>query len=139
MDGARTDAESGELSVCPVRAVSGAVVSLSDGLASSLADSETRGLLVGVDGPARPSQRLDRLDGGVGVGVGAGAAEGGFGRYVRSRTRRARRFVWAVRPATFAVMVRKAPDGGVLTFCQRLVFSRKQVTENCTGADFEAS
>ena len=34
----------------------------------------------------------------------------------------------------FAVTLRKAPDGGVLTLCQRLVFSKKQITENCTGA-----
>lgn len=35
-----------------------------------------------------------------------------------------------VRPATFTVTLRKVSRGGVLTLCQRLVFSRKQATEN---------
>ncbi|EJT68122.1 hypothetical protein GGTG_14298, partial [Gaeumannomyces tritici R3-111a-1] len=102
--GAGTEAESGEFSVrgrsCPVWAISGEVVSLSDGFAGSLAGSETRGLLEGVDGPARPSQRLDRLGDGVGIGVDAAAAEGGLGRYVRSRTRQLLRMRRPRPPAT---------------------------------------
>ena len=45
----------------------------------------------------------------------------------------------AVRPANFAVTLRKAPGGGVFTFSQRLVFSKKQTTENVIEAAFEAS
>jgi len=47
--------------------------------------------------------------------------------------------VVAVRPATFVVTLRKVPGGGVLTLSQRLVVSKKQSTENCAGAVFEAS
>jgi hypothetical protein len=47
--------------------------------------------------------------------------------------------VSVVRPANFAVTLRKAPDGGVLTFSQRLVVSKKQTTENWIGAAFAAS
>ena len=53
---------------------------ISGGVVSSLVDSETRSLLDGVDGPVRPSQRLDRFEDGVAVGVGAAAAEAGLGR-----------------------------------------------------------
>jgi hypothetical protein len=118
----------------PPRFASGGVVSI-----PSLAGSKTRGFFEGVDGAARPSQRFDRFEGGVAVGVGAATAGAGLGRYARSRTRRARWFVSAVRPATFAETLRKAPDDGVLTFFQRLVFSKKQTTENWTGAAFEVS
>jgi len=91
--------------------------------AGSVVGSEVRGRLEGVEA-ARPSQRYDRFEVGVAVGVGAGAAGPDLGKYARSRTRRARRFVFVVRPATFAVMWRKAPGVGGLTFCQRLVFSK---------------
>ena len=126
----------GELVLCsvlrslPPRFGSGGVLSISDGSAASLAGSKTRSLFEGVDGAARPSQRLDCFEGGVAVEVGVAAAEAGLGRYARSRTRRARWFVPAVRPATFAVTLRKVPDGGVLTSVQMLVFSKKQTTEN---------
>ena len=53
---------------------------ISGGVVSSLADSETRSLLDGVDGPVWRSQRLDRFEDGVAVGVGAAAAEAGLGR-----------------------------------------------------------
>jgi hypothetical protein len=109
---------------------SGGVVSISEASAASLASSKTRGLFEGVDGAARPSQRLDIFEGGVAVGVGGATVEAGRGRYARSRTRRAKWFVSTVRPASFAEMLRKAPDGGVLVFFQRLVFSKKQTTEN---------
>lgn len=66
---------------------SGGVVSISDGSPASLAGSKTRGLFEGVDGAARPSQRLDRFEGGVVVGVGVVTVEVGLGRYARSRTR----------------------------------------------------
>jgi hypothetical protein len=114
----------------PPRFGFGGVVTISEASAASLAGSKTRGLFEGVDGAARPSQRLERFEGGVAVGVGAATAEAGRGRYARSRTRRARWFVSAVRPASFAETLRKAPGGGVLTFFQRLVFSKKQTTEN---------
>ena len=48
----------------PVWAVSGGAVSLSDGFAGSLVDSETRG----------------RFEGGVAIGAGAAVAEAGLGR-----------------------------------------------------------
>jgi hypothetical protein len=63
-----------------VRVRSGGVVYLSDGFAVSLTGSDSRGFFDGVEGVARPSQRLDRLEGGVVVGVGARVAEAGFGR-----------------------------------------------------------
>lgn len=110
-------------------ACSRVVVPSEDEFTASLAGSENRGLF-GVDGVARPSHRPDRFEGGVVVGVDVAAAEAGLGRYVRSRTRRARRFVSVVRAATLAVTLRKASGGGVLTFCQRLVFSKNQTTEN---------
>ena len=44
-----------------------------------------------------------------------------------------------VRPAILAVMLRRAPVEGILTFCQRFVFSKKQATVNATGADVELS
>jgi hypothetical protein len=100
----------------PPRFGSGGAVSISDGSATSLAGSKTRGLFEGVGGAARPSQRPDRFEGGVAAGVGAAMAEADLGRNARSRTRRARWFVSAVRPATFAVTLRKVPNSGVLTF-----------------------
>lgn len=44
-----------------------------------------------------------------------------------------------VRPAILAVMLKRGPAVGVLTLCQRFVLSKKQATENATGADFEES
>jgi hypothetical protein len=126
----------GESVVCsvwrprPIRFGFGGVVSISDRSAASLADSKARGLFDGVDGAARRSQRLDRFEGGVAVGVGIPTAEAGLGRNARSRIRRASWFVSAVRPATLAEMLRKEPGDGVLTLFQRLVFSKKQTTEN---------
>lgn len=107
---------------------SGGVSFLLEGVVVPSTGLEVRGFFDGVDAGARPSQR-DRFEVGVAAGVGVAIAELGLGRYVRSRTRRARRFVSVVRPASFAVTLRKAPDGGVLTFCHRLVFSKKQTTE----------
>ena len=65
---------------CSVRRGSCVAWATSGGVVCSLADSETRGLLDGVDGPVRPSQRLDRFEDGVAVGFGAAAAEAGLGR-----------------------------------------------------------
>lgn len=93
----------------------GGVSFLLEGVVVPSTGFEVRDFFDGVDEGARPSQR-DRFEVGVAAGVGAVVAELGLGRYVRSRTRRARRFVSAVRPASFAVTLRKAPDGGFLTF-----------------------
>ncbi len=43
--------------------------------------------------------------------------------------------VSVVRPAILAVMLKRAPAEGVLTFCPRFVFSKKQATEHVTGVD----
>jgi hypothetical protein len=46
--------------------------------------SKTRSLFEGVDGVARPSQRVDRFEGGVAVGVSGATAEAGLeGVYLR--------------------------------------------------------
>ena len=63
-----------------IRAGSGGVVYLSDEYASLSAGSETRDLFEGVNGAPRPSQRPDRLEGGVVVGFDAGRAEACLGR-----------------------------------------------------------
>src|SRR4051812_18708024 len=70
--------------------------------------------------PPGPLSDFDRFEGGVVIGVGVATAEAGLGGW----------FVSVVQPATFAEMLRKAPNGGVLTFFQRLIFSKKQATEN---------
>jgi len=46
----------------------------------SSAGSERRGLLEGVDGVARPSQRVDRFDGRVELGVSGTTADAGLGK-----------------------------------------------------------
>lgn len=66
--------------LCLVWPGSGGVVYLSGGFVGSLAGFESRGFFDGVDGVARPSQRPDRLEGGVVVGFGTGPAEASFGR-----------------------------------------------------------
>ena len=92
------------------------VISISDGSTILLAGSKIRGLFKEVDGAGRPSQRLDRFEGGVAVGVCAATIEAGLGRYTRSRIRRAKWLVSAMRPATFAETLRKASDGDILIF-----------------------
>jgi hypothetical protein len=57
----------------------------------------------GVDESTRPSQRLDRFDVDVKAEPGIAAVKLDLGRYARSRTRRARLLVSAIRPTILAV------------------------------------
>lgn len=61
-----------------VWAMSDAVLSFSGGFVGLLAKPESRGLLEGVDGPGRPSQRSDRFEDGDAVGVDTAVTEAGF-------------------------------------------------------------
>ena len=98
--------------------------------------SNFRILFDGVSDSARPSQRLVRIEVDVEAesGVGGVVVEADFGKYERSRTRTARQLDSVVQPTIFAVTQTKELGDGILTFCHRLPFSKKQKTENCTGA-----
>jgi hypothetical protein len=69
----------------------------------SVVGSDTRGRFEGLE-VTRPSHRYDRFEVGVAAGVGPVLAGPDLGKYARSRTRRARRIVFVVWPATFAVI-----------------------------------
>ena len=101
--------------------------------------SNLRIFLEGVDDSTRPSQRLDHFSVGVDVAFGVVALELDLGRYERSRTRIARLLVFLVRPTTFPVTITKELEDGILTFSQHLLFSKKQVMENCNRAALEVS
>jgi len=67
------------------------------------------GFFDGVVETVRLSQRFCRFEGVV-VGVSAVVVDPGLGKYVRSKTPRARLFFLAMRPTTFAVILKKESD-----------------------------
>jgi hypothetical protein len=70
------------------------------------------------------------------VGIVCAFAIAGLGNIAKSRMRRASSFVAVIHPAILAVTARREPVSGTLVFIQRLLLSKKQMTENCIGPDW---